>query len=86
MLSTEHKGTSVTLIARDLWQAQSRLAFQINEALLQQFINHWQDEDVIRTHLFHDRYENIYLNEQHIPELAPLIVRGHAARRRNSSP
>ena len=74
MLSTEHKGTSVTLIARDLWQAQSRLAFQINEALLQQFINHWQDEDVIRTHLFHDRYENIYLNEQHIPELAPLIA------------
>jgi len=74
MLSTDNEGISPTVRARDLWQAQSRLPLQSNDKLLQQFINHWQDDDVLRTHLFHDRYENIYLNEQHIPELGPLIA------------
>ena len=37
------------------------------------FLNHQDDEGVVKTHLFEDRYENIYLNEQHIPELKSLL-------------
>jgi len=74
MLSPDNKDRSLILKASDLWQAHSRLPPQSNDAVLQQFINHWQDDDVLRTHLFHDRYENIYLNEKHIPELGPLIA------------
>ena len=46
---------------------------QLNETLLSAFLK-WQDDDSVRkTHLFDGRYENIYLNESHIPELAALI-------------
>jgi len=45
----------------------------LNETLLAGFLK-WQDDDSVRkTHLFDDRYENIYLDENHIPELASLI-------------
>ena len=44
-----------------------------NHALLSSFLK-WQNDDSVRkTHLFEGRYENIYLNENHIPELASLI-------------
>lgn len=46
---------------------------QLNETLLAAFLK-WQDDDSVRkTHLFEGRYENIYLDESHIPELAELI-------------
>ncbi len=46
---------------------------QLNETLLAAFLK-WQDDDSVRkTHLFDGRYENIYLDESHIPELATLI-------------
>lgn len=37
------------------------------------FLEHQGDTDVRKTHLFEGRYENIYLNEQHIPGLKPLL-------------
>ena len=64
---------SLTSISRNIWQTHSRLSVQSNPLIFKQFEDHWQDENVQRTHLFDGRYENIYLNEQHIPELGPLI-------------
>ena len=64
---------SLTSISKYIWQTQSRLSVQSNHLIFKQFEDHWQNENVLRTHLFDGRYENIYLNEQHIPELSPLI-------------
>lgn len=46
---------------------------KVNKTILQGFLKQYQQPGIKRTHLFEDRYENIYLNEQHIPELIPLI-------------
>lgn len=48
-------------------------AAEINPAIEAGFLNHQNDEDVRKTHLFGDRYENIYLNESHIPQISALI-------------
>jgi len=45
----------------------------LNETLLSEFLRLQNDDSVRKTHLFDGRYENIYLNETHIPELATLI-------------
>lgn len=37
------------------------------------FLSHRDNNDVKRTHLFNGRYENIYLNETHIPELTTVL-------------
>ena len=63
----------IITIAKDVYRAQSSLSYETNILILNKFEKHWQDENVKRTHLFNDRYENIYLNEHHIPELSPLI-------------
>lgn len=44
-----------------------------NPQIIAGFLKHYQDDDVKKTHLFEGRYENIYLNEQHIPALESLI-------------
>ncbi len=56
----------------EIYTATSEPLKQLNPLLLKRFYEHYQDEDVVRTHLFNGRYENIYLNEKHIPELAQL--------------
>jgi quercetin dioxygenase-like cupin family protein len=48
-------------------------AKDLNSGLLSGFLDHQDDEDVKKTHLFQGRYENIYLKPQHVPELASLI-------------
>ena len=40
-----------------------------NQLVLNGFLQQYQQPDIKRTHLFGSRYENIYLNEKHIPEL-----------------
>ncbi|GMR01119.1 MAG: hypothetical protein BMS9Abin19_0474 [Gammaproteobacteria bacterium] len=45
----------------------------LNKTLLSAFLRLQGEADIRKTHLFEGRYENIYLNEEHIPELAPLI-------------
>ena len=45
----------------------------INSAIETGFLKHHNDASIRKTHLFEGRYENIYLNEQHIPALKPLI-------------
>ena len=56
----------------DIYVVHSNLLKKLNPALSKGFFEHYQRDDVERTHLFNGRYENTYLNEQHIPELAQL--------------
>jgi len=46
---------------------------QLNPIIMDGFLRHYKDEDVKRTHLFNGRYENIYLDEHHIPVLKKLL-------------
>lgn len=46
---------------------------ECNKALLSAFLESQHEPGIRKTHLFEGRYENIYLNEGHIPELTPLI-------------
>lgn len=52
----------------------SGTAASINAEILEGFIQQQDNEDVRKTHLFDGRYENIYLNDQHIPQLKPLMA------------
>ena len=45
----------------------------LNKTLLAAFLKQQNKASVRKTHLFEGRYENIYLNEVHIPELTQLI-------------
>ena len=51
----------------------SQNAGEQNASIEQGFLKHYQDTEIRKTHLFEGRYENIYLDEHHIPELKPLI-------------
>ncbi|MDT8282124.1 MAG: putative 2OG-Fe(II) oxygenase [Gammaproteobacteria bacterium] len=51
----------------------SKLTLPINTRILNGFLNQHKAADIRKTHLFEGRYENIYLDQQHIPELAILI-------------
>ena len=63
----------ITTIAKNTYKTKAHLSLETNILIFNKFKKHWQDENVKRTHLFNNRYENIYLNEHHIPELKPLI-------------
>ena len=51
----------------------SKNAPNINPDIEKSFLKHHNNADIRKTHLFEGRYENIYLNEQHIPALKPLL-------------
>ncbi|VAW50652.1 hypothetical protein MNBD_GAMMA05-2580 [hydrothermal vent metagenome] len=51
----------------------SKISNKLNSAIKTGFHQHQNDLGVRKTHLFEDRYENIYLNEKHISELSTLI-------------
>ena len=46
----------------------------VNPEIKTGFLTHYQRDGVRKTHLFENRYENIYLTEQHIPVLADIIA------------
>lgn len=52
----------------------------LNRQLYEGFMQHCDAPGVKKTHLFHGRYENIYLDEHHVPALGSLLslVRGKA--------
>jgi hypothetical protein len=56
-------------------------AEKINQEILTRFLSHYQDSEVKRTHLFNNRYENIYLTEKQVPQLTAILeqARQHAA-------
>jgi len=56
----------------DIYVVHSARLKKLNPAFSKGFFEHYQRDDVERTHLFNGRYENTYLNEQHIPELLQL--------------
>ena len=45
----------------------------INTEIEAGFLEQYGRDDIRKTHLFEGRYENIYLDENHIPQLKPLI-------------
>ncbi len=51
----------------------SKKTLPLNTQILNGFLSHYKAADIRKTHLFEGRYENIYLDQQHIPELAILI-------------
>ena len=51
----------------------ANLPDHLNTRIKTGFYQHMNDSDVRKTHLFDGRYENIYLNDKHIPELSSLI-------------
>lgn len=60
-------------ITGSIFKCQPTFVDSFNKTLMLSFLNHQDDESVRKTHLFEGRYENIYLNEQHIPELKSLV-------------
>lgn len=45
----------------------------INQALLKGYIRHAEDEATRRTHQYEGRYENIYIGQDRIPEIAQIL-------------
>ena len=45
---------------------------KLNQQLIEGFLQHGNDPDVKQTHYFHDRYENIYLQEKHIAAIGKI--------------
>lgn len=56
----------------NIYVAHSDRLKQLNPVFSAGFFQHYQRDDVKRTHLFNSRYENTYLTEQHITELSQL--------------
>lgn len=52
----------------------SSIGEQLNTTIVTGFLDNYQRDDIRKTHEFEGRYENIYLDEQHIPALKPLIT------------
>ena len=44
-----------------------------NKKITRGFLKHYDSPDIRKTHLFDGRYENIYLDDKHIPELSILM-------------
>ncbi|MCK4674602.1 MAG: 2OG-Fe(II) oxygenase [Gammaproteobacteria bacterium] len=51
----------------------SKNAPDINSNIETGFLQHHNDPDIRKTHLFEGRYENIYINDQHIAALKSLV-------------
>lgn len=62
--------------------AQLPHSTKVNEALLAAFMREQDGADVKRTHMFHGRFENIYIPAARLPEIAPVsaFARDVAAR------
>lgn len=58
-----------------------KAALLLNPVLIQTYLQKRNNSDVHKSHYFHHRFENIYLNETHIPQLEQLasIAVKHAA-------
>ena len=54
-------------------KVRAQLSAPLNADLEQGFLQHYQRSDVRKTHEFEGRYENIYLNETHVPAIKTVI-------------
>ncbi len=57
---------------RKVWQTVLANAATINEQLARRFDALRDDPAVRRSHLFHGRYENLYIDRDRIPQLLPV--------------
>ncbi|TNF34664.1 MAG: hypothetical protein EP315_06880, partial [Gammaproteobacteria bacterium] len=48
-------------------------ADKINRALLQGFQQHIHDQETRKTHFFNNRYENVYIDSECIPEIRIIL-------------
>ncbi len=69
----QQSGTASTDLPDTIRVVYSQRAGVLNAALQRGFIEHHQDADVRRSHLFNGRYENIYLTSEQIPEITDLL-------------
>lgn len=46
----------------------------LNDKLYSGFLRHMDDEDIKRSHNFGDRYENIYISSDKIPEIETVLL------------
>lgn len=60
----------------DVYSVYSHTLKQLNSDMFKRFLALYLQDDVKRTHLFNGRYENIYLNKQHIPVLSVFESKG----------
>ena len=65
-------------LSPDVYRVRQPDLDKVNSKLISGFFEHCDDADVKRTHLFNGRYENIYLDESHVPELATVMDRARA--------
>jgi hypothetical protein len=53
----------------------------LNDRLLERFESLRDSPDTRRSHFFHGRYENLYIDQKRIPEILPLITAAEQAAR-----
>jgi len=57
-------------------------AESLNQCLLERFRSVYEGPDTRRSHFLHGRFENIYIDREHTPEILPLITAaGQAAQK-----
>ena len=70
--------SAITTLSSVVHTAHAEQAEVLNEALLAGYLAHRDDADIKRTHLFHGRYENVYLTSKQVPELGQLLEQANA--------
>lgn len=68
-----HPPTPINQLNNAVYKNSFTAPLALNKTLLAAFLKQQNEANVRKTHLFEGRYENIYLNEGHIPKLTPLI-------------
>ncbi|MCU7960829.1 MAG: 2OG-Fe(II) oxygenase family protein [gamma proteobacterium symbiont of Bathyaustriella thionipta] len=63
---------SVQSLAEEVWSASFEQAALINAQLIAEFQAAISQPDSRKSHFFNGRYENLYIQEQHLPSLKPL--------------
>lgn len=72
-ITVNTKPQHTDIVKTDIFKIHSKILKDLNEVLMAGFLSHFEDPDIKRTHLFNGRYENIYLDESHIPKLKTLL-------------
>lgn len=70
--------TAINSLSFVIHSAYSDKSAELNKALLKGYFDHRDDLDIKRTHLFNERYENIYLTPEHVPALTQLLDEANA--------
>jgi len=69
----KHRPTPINEYTNAIYRHSIASPFELNKNLLSAFLKLQNKENIRKTHLFDGRYENIYLNAEHIPQLAQLM-------------